>query len=104
MKRNAPIIVGLYTKKQAEHLKEILAQRLRQTCGVGSMDDARRCFAVGSGKISQVSWWEISLASDRPVRKLDLSKGQMREYLFGVQKGEKIAAKQAKSKKRSRKA
>ena len=80
---------------------EILAQRLRQTVGVHSTQDARACLIVGSDRETGVTkrdtvWYKIDLNPSRPVEKLDLDKTAMHEFLRGVLKGEQIAKKAAK--------
>lgn len=85
-------------RKEALRLKEILAQRLRQTIGVDSIDNARKCLTIGFESIENTrtgEWFTIILASDRPVEKLDLTEKEMREFLRGVIQGERLAKKAA---------
>lgn len=98
---NYPITTCIASKKEAERLMEILAQRLRQTVGVHSIQDARACLIVGSDRETGVTkretvWYKIDLNPSRPIENLDLDKTAMREFLRGVLKGEKIAKKAAK--------
>ena len=95
------ITTCIASKKEAERLMEILAQRLRQTVGVYSIQDARACLIIGSDRETGVTkretvWYKIDLNPSRPVEKLDISKKEMAEFLSGVVKGEKIAKKAAK--------
>ena len=95
------IMTCIASKKEAERLMEILAQRLRQTVGVYSIQDARACLIIGSDRETGVTkretvWYKIDLNPSRPVEKLDISKKEMAEFLSGVVKGEKIAKKAAK--------
>jgi hypothetical protein len=83
----------------AIRFKEILAQRLRQTWEIDSIDNARKCLAIGFESIKNTrtgGWFTIILAENRPVEKLDLDLSAMREFLRGVQKGEQLAKKAAK--------
>ena len=115
-KRSEPIFRFDY-QGHSIRFKEILAQRLRQTTGVYSIDNARKCLTVGFESIKNTrtgGWFTIILAENRPVEKLDLSRKEMTEFLNGVIQGERLAKKAAqeadplksrdKSGKRSRKA
>lgn len=96
-KRPEPICRFEY-QRHAIRFKEILAQRLRPTWGIGSIDNARKCLAVGFEPTENTrtgGWFTIILAENRPVEKLDLDLSAMREYLAGVQKGEQLAKKAA---------
>lgn len=96
--RTEPIFRFEY-QGHAIRFKEILAQRLRQTCGVDSIDCARKCLAVSFESIPNIrtgGWFTNILASDRPVEKLDLDRSEMGEFLNGVIQGERLAKKAAK--------
>ena len=88
-------------RKEALRLKEILAQRLRQTIGMHTIDIARSCLTVrydrSENKDRQdLGWFAVALAENRPVEKLDLERSAMYEFLRGVLKGEQLAKKAAK--------
>ncbi len=93
MKTNRTIFTGAYSNKQAEQLREMLAQRLRQSVGVNSIQDARACLTVERAGVGRTIWWEIHLVpmSKRPVKKLPLTRGEMHEFLRGVLSGQKSA-------------